>query len=262
MITVTHHDGAGNDFLVAMADDRLGPSAARTWCDRVHGIGADGLLAVGVGTTTDLTMRLWNADGSLAEMSGNGIRCLVHGAVLAGLVAPGTISVATDAGVRTVEFSAAGDGEGWASVAMGAVTLGEDVVLAGGGSAQRASVGNPHLVCLCDSVEDLDPMIDGPALSAAPEGGTNVEWISVRADGGLDFVVYERGVGPTKACGTGSCAAAAVAHAHGLVGPTVAVHNPGGVLSVDVADVDAVVLSGPVRYLGTATVAFPDEGAA
>ena len=106
MITVTHHDGAGNDFLVAMADDRLGPSAARTWCDRVHGIGADGLLAVGVGTTTDLTMRLWNADGSLAEMSGNGIRCLVHGAVLAGLVAPGTISVATDAGVRTVEFSA------------------------------------------------------------------------------------------------------------------------------------------------------------
>lgn len=254
MTTVTIHDGAGNDFLVALADPRLGPAAARALCDRSSGLGADGLLVLDHGSTTDLTMVLWNADGSRAEMSGNGIRCLVHGAIVRGLVEVGTVSVATDAGVKVVEVTAADATSTWSSVDMGAVTLGDVVELPESLAARRASVGNPHLVVVVENASQLDPSVDGPSLAAGTAEGTNVEWITPRADGSLDLVVYERGVGPTKACGTGSCAAAVVAHDLGLVGTSVAVHNPGGILRVEVVDRGHVILAGPTVLRETVDV--------
>ncbi len=256
-VSVTLHEGAGNDFIVVVDAEgtvAIDPSDAVRLCDRANGIGADGLIRVRIGSVTDLLMDLWNADGSVAEMSGNGIRCLAQAAVLAGLVASGSMSVSTLAGVRVLTYEASDDrGIGSATVTMGPVTLGETITVAGASLARRASIGNPHLILVVDHASDVDPMITGPELSRAPSDGTNVEWITAVDRGHLDLVVYERGAGPTRACGTGSCAAAVVAHEAGLSEAVVEVRNPGGTLTVDASNRDDVVLGGPVSLLGTYT---------
>ena len=256
----TKHEGAGNDFLVILdPHGELSIPAAQVvlLCDRHRGVGADGLIRIGPASRgCDLTMELRNADGSTAEMSGNGIRCLAQAAVDAGLVDPPRFTVATGAGPRTVEF-VPGEAPGLAraSVDMGPVTLGPERSGAPDGlSSRTADVGNPHLVVVVTDVAPLDLPLLGPRAQAEFEGGINVEWIAPGrdADGDLlEFRVWERGVGETLACGTGSVAAAAAARSWGLVGctGTVRVRNPGGVLDVTLGDGpdDAAVLGGPVR---------------
>ena len=131
-IPLTKHHGAGNDFLVLVdPDDRrpVAPELVRALCDRRFGVGADGLLRVLAGRDgTDLAMELHNADGSPAEMSGNGIRCLAQAAVDAGLVAPPSFTVWTEAGVRTLEYETTGLGAADASVEMGKAELGPDLL--------------------------------------------------------------------------------------------------------------------------------------
>jgi diaminopimelate epimerase len=194
-------------------------------------------------------MELWNADGSVAEMSGNGIRCLAQAAVEAGVVQPPTFTVWTLAGLRTVDYhpgSAAGVAE--ASVDMGKASLGPDQPQESPGrKARQVDMGNPHLVLLGPNVADVDVEQSGTQLQAAYPGGINVEFIA--GGPGPDAItlrVWERGVGQTQACGTGSAAAAAAAQSWGLVGDRVEVHNPGGVLTVVLAT-DGILLSGPVR---------------
>ncbi len=257
-VSATYHEGCGNDFLVVVdLDAELSPSSedVQRICARRDQQGADGFMVIRRGTSSDLAMQLWNADGSIAEMSGNGIRCFAQAAYLSSLTQSLVMTIATGAGMRTVTYVAGDtDRSGTASVTMGPVTLLEEVELQGVAFARRASVGNPHLVMVVDQASDVDPMLLGPQLSTAPDEGTNVEWISPRSRRELDFVVYERGVGPTKACGTGSCAAAVVAHVAGLVDQEVLVHNPGGTLTVNCRDQDEVVLSGPVNWINTISV--------
>lgn len=262
------YEGAGNDFLVVVDPSRqlaLGPDVARAVCDRHRGVGADGLIRVSRGergSDADLTMELWNADGSSAEMSGNGMRCLALAAMDAGLVSGGEFTVATAAGVRHVEFRPSeSPGEAWASVDMGTVTLGaEPDVPAGARRARLADVGNPHVVLLVDDPDDVDVRARGIEIASGYPGGINVEFVAPRATGtdtSLDFRVWERGAGETLACGTGSVAAAAVAAAWGMVGHRVVVHNPGGALEVVLAAADGesptgsptrgARLGGPVR---------------
>lgn len=258
------YEGAGNDFLVCLdlAGVRpVAPDEVRALCDRHHGVGADGVLRVLAGPPgTDVRMELHNADGSRAEMSGNGVRCLAHAVVDAGLVHGDVVVVATDAGPRRVAIrrlpdDAAADGE----VAMGTARLGPELdrealsaLVDGsappppGARARRVDLGNPHLVV---AVSRADPGLArawGPAVDAATDGGTNLEVVAARPDGGLDLVVWERGAGETLACGTGSCAAAAAGQAWGLVTLPVVVHNPGGPLRVDRRG-DELVLGGPSR---------------
>jgi diaminopimelate epimerase len=257
-VNATYHEGCGNDFLVVVDLDRaLSPTTeeVQELCGRSGAFGADGLMAIRRGHGADLEMMLWNADGSLAEMSGNGIRCFAQAAHLARLLTSPTVRIETGAGLRTVTYSEGATPKlGSASVTMGKVALLEEVEIAGSKCARRASVGNPHLVIVVDDATTVDPMTDGPQLSTAPKDGTNVEWISPRSRQEIDLVVYERGAGPTQACGTGSCASAVVAHAAGLVDSRVIVHNPGGSLQVDCSDLDEVVLSGPVTWLDTFSV--------
>jgi diaminopimelate epimerase len=264
VVPATLHEGCGNDFIVVVdLDGELNPTVddiVRS-CSREGQHGADGFIAIRNSSVADLEMTLWNADGSMAEMSGNGIRCFAQAASLAGLLSGPAVTVETGAGVRTVSYAASEQPErGSASVTMGPVSILDDEVsgdgdeLVGVRLARRASVGNPHLVVVVDDATRIDPLDNGPGLSTAPAGGTNVEWISVRGANELDFVVYERGVGPTKACGTGSCAAAVVACAEGLVTSPVLVHNPGGTLRVACENLADVVLSGPVSLLGDLTV--------
>jgi diaminopimelate epimerase len=268
-VQLSKHEGAGNDFLVVVdREDRvhLGAADVRALCDRHRGIGADGVIRVGpsgVGhgrSSTDVWMELHNADGSEAEMSGNGIRCLAQAAVDAGLVTPPRFTVATAAGVRTVDYRAGErSGDAWASAEMGPARLGpEEPPGAPGHRARRVDVGNPHLVVLgLDDPDEIDLATVATRLAAGIPGGVNVELIAVGdAPDELRFRVWERGVGETLACGTGSVAAAAAARSWGLVGDRVLVRNPGGTLEVRLGPTDdaPAVLAGPVRLIAEVTV--------
>lgn len=252
----TKHEGAGNDFLVVLDPEdtvRLSVAQVRLLADRRRGIGADGIIRVGPGRDgADLSMELRNADGSEAEMSGNGIRCLAQASVDAGLVTPPRFTVATGGGVRTVEYMAGDAGWASASVDMGPVTLGPDQPQDfDDRRARTVDVGNPHLVLLGPDVESVNIAELGPKLQTAFSEGVNVEWITLTSDDQgelLDFRVWERGVGETLACGTGSVAAAAAARSWDVVASegAVRVRNPGGVLEVTLGD-GSSTLAGPVR---------------
>ncbi|HSZ35983.1 MAG TPA: diaminopimelate epimerase [Acidimicrobiales bacterium] len=253
------HEGAGNDFLVVLDPDdaiRLSVAQVRLLADRRRGVGADGIIRVGPGREgCDVSMQLTNADGSDAEMSGNGIRCLAQAAVQAGWVRPPRFTVATAAGKRTVEY-APGPADGWATarVDMGPARLGPDQTQEFADRRVRTvDVGNPHLVLLGPDTAAVDVAELGPKLQAAFPGGINVEWITVDRDRDgdfLDFRVWERGAGETLACGTGSVAAAAAARSWDAVDDgVVRVRNPGGMLEVTLGDgePDTTYLAGPVR---------------
>jgi len=265
---LTKHHGAGNDFVVLVdLDNRspLGAGLARALCDRRFGVGADGVIRILAGTDgAALTMELTNADGTTAEMTGNGMRCLAQAAVRAGVVKPPTFTVATLGGVRTVHYRVGGPadeaGPDWASVDMGTARLGAQRAPAF--AEQRArlvDVGNPHLVLLGEDPSGIDVTEQGTKLQGEFPEGVNVEFIAPGpGSDALTLRVFERGVGETLACGTGSVAAAAAAHRWGLVGTTVDVHNPGGTLRVELVPdglgAHGVALSGPVAFVAELVV--------
>lgn len=256
---LTKHHGLGNDFLVLLDLAGIHPAGgalARSLCDRHLGVGADGLLRAGPGTNgADLTMQLWNADGGRAEMSGNGISCLVQAAVLAGLVSPPVISVATDAGMRSVRVEPTAQSRTHrVTVDMGPAIVGEDEsewLDADVIRALRVDVGNPHLVLHVPDTEanfDLDRR--GREINDLVPGGINVELLAPGpGTGELTMRVYERGVGITMACGTGACAVAAAA-LHWEISPErVRVHQMGGTAEITVGE--TVEMTVPVVHVAT-----------
>ena len=263
---LSKHHGLGNDFLVLLDLDGATPvdaELARALCDRRRGVGADGLIRVSPGTgEADVTMTLRNADGSLAEMSGNGIRCLAQAVARARGVDRVELTVATGGGSRHVQVSPGPDiHTACVQVDMGQAREGPGGWVAEGlpeGSTKATTVdlGNPHLVVLVDDVACVDLGEVGPRLSARFPAGSNVEVIAPAAGrhDALDLRVWERGAGLTEACGTGACAAAAAAHGWGLVGEHVVVRMPGGDLDVTVGKV--LTLAGPTTFV--ADVEVPD----
>jgi diaminopimelate epimerase len=255
MIQLEKYQALGNDFLILVdrdASQRVDEDFVRRVCDRHRGVGADGLIRATPGTGgADLTFELWNADGGRAEMSGNGIRCMVRAAVEAGLVSGPEVAVDTDAGVKRVWVKDEG-----ISVDMGAAELGPERERTSHGWRQReVEMGNPHLVLLCPDPAEVHVAELGPKLEQLRPGGINVEFIAPGpGKDELKFRVWERGAGETQACGTGTCAAAAAAHSWGLVGTHVTVHNPGGDLEVEVGD-DTLLLSGPAEHVATVVLA-------
>ncbi|ABW10684.1 Diaminopimelate epimerase [Parafrankia sp. EAN1pec] len=253
--------GTGNDFLILPDADGeldLSPELVRALCHRGTGIGADGVLrvvltaaepAAGDSAAARWFMDYRNADGSIAEMCGNGIRVFARYLVDAGYAAPGRLVIATRAGLRAVEVPAGGD----VTVEMGPPELAAGpvpVTVAGREfAAVPVSMGNPHAVCFAD---DLDPAglarldLRAPAYPAAafPEG-VNVE-VVVPAPDGVAMRVFERGVGETASCGTGACAVAVAWAARNGDGPPaeVEVDLPGGRLTVGWRE-STVLLSGP-----------------
>lgn len=258
----------GNDFLVWPALDPDGPRpsavTAAALCDRHTGVGADGLIVLGPGVDgADATMTLHNADGSLAEMSGNGVRCLAHAAAAAGLGGD-TLVVDTGGGRRTLELERDGSGAVvFATIDMGPVTFDPRAIPVDAPSAfdlaveldgvtyrgDAAGMGNPHFVVLVDDVDAARVTRHGPHLETDPRfpRRTNVEFVHPDGPRSLRMRVWERGVGETRSCGTGACAAAAVAHRRDLVGPRVTVHVPGGDLVVEVGT--TLRLGGPVVHV-------------
>jgi diaminopimelate epimerase len=271
----TKHHGLGNDFLVlldATGDAPLDAELVRRLCARHHGIGADGVLRARPTPTegVDAVMELHNADGSRAEMSGNGIRCLVQALLLGGWATGPEVVVATDAGVRvvTVEDARRHPGQPVAagtqvlSVDMGAARIGGDAPEWLGGDVVRAGwvdMGNPHLVLQVDrasAVPDDELVVLGEKVNVTAADGANVHVLV--AGPGVDAVgirTYERGVGLTQACGTGACGSAALARHWGLVGERVVVHMPGGTAEVTLGP--TVRLTGPAVAIAAVDHPWP-----
>jgi len=260
--------GAGNDFLVTVAgaDDAPPAEVATRLCDRHIGVGADGLITLLPGRDgADCTMQLRNADGGLAEMSGNGVGCLSWVAVREGLGDGKRLVVDTSGGRREVELEVDGaSGElVAATVDMGAVTFEPSEIPLDAPSAfdlevtfhgvtyhgDAAGMGNPHLVLLVDDPETTRVTQHGPHLEKDPRfpHRTNVEFISLGGPDELAMRVWERGVGETLSCGTGVCASAAVAHRRGLVGNHVTVRVRGGTHQVELGA--TVRLHGPIAHV-------------
>ena len=228
------YHGLGNDFLILLDADGTQPfdaDLARAVCDRHRGIGADGLIRMTAGPR----MELFNADGGRAETSGNGLRCSARAVVDAGWVAGPDFTITTDSGPRPVTLL----GDGNVRVDMGRVRV----------EGEHVDVGNPHRVVLVDDLAGVDG--SGPPWRSGHAGQPDLNLEFVVPGPGPDEItmrVFERGVGETQACGSGACAAAAVAHEKGLVGTRVTVHQPGGDAIVDI-DGDAIALTGPAEFV-------------
>jgi diaminopimelate epimerase len=261
-LTLTKHHGLGNDFLVVFhpnVDDL--PQLARELCDRRRGFGADGLL---IGESADgysARMTLFNADGSRAEMSGNGIRCFAQ-ALAMRRGDTDEQRILTDAGDRTVVLTATEQpGLLLAAVDMGAVT---DIAEPADWAALQCdplrpvshlSLGNPHSVVAVDDVVSVELQALGSIVPYVNleivEPGPEPHAITMR--------VHERGAGITEACGTGACASAWAAHQWGLVPSTaeeIVVHMDGGDATVRLHQPSPgrVTLVGPAQYVGTVSV--------
>lgn len=237
--------GAGNDFLVEVSEHGSAPwwdaERTRAVCNRTTGIGADGLILATIGS--EVAMVLYNADGSIAEMSGNGIRCLAAAVRRTTGATWDTLDIETESGTRTVSLKME-DTSGYGSVVMGEVTFGETLP----GTLGVAYVGNPHVV-VRDDPKWTDAMREELAESlSSTMDGANIEFLTVESDDHVAIKVMERGVGWTEACGTGSCAVVAVAHRDEMCGTDVTVDNAGGALQVTL-DGAGVTLRGPVQFV-------------
>lgn len=264
-LTLTKHHGLGNDFLVVFdpaVDDRVDLAGLARWlCDRRRGIGADGLLVAETAEGYAARMTLFNADGSRAEMSGNGIRCFAQ-AVAARRGDLADQLILTDAGDRLVTLRPTADPATIdARVEMGDVSTidepsGWDAL---GCHPDRPvahlSLGNPHSVVGVDDVTVVDlatlggqvPHVNLEIIEPGPEPNA----VTMR--------VHERGAGVTEACGTGACAAAFAARQWGLVAASetdVLVHMDGGTATVSFAPYAPAraVLTGPATQVATITV--------
>nr|WP_034990276.1 diaminopimelate epimerase [Corynebacterium halotolerans] len=272
--------GTGNDFLVLPDEDAtldLDPGLVAALCDRRTGLGADGVLRVaragalldagGLGALAegiardDWFMDYRNADGSIAEMCGNGVRVFAHWIRSRGLVAVDRFTVGTRAGARPVTVHSCDDHLARVSVDMGpAEVTGVSTARMGGldFAGLGVDLGNPHLAAVVpgltrDGLAALrleQPVYDTEFFPR----GVNVEVLTELADGSVGMRVFERGVGETLSCGTGTVAAARAALADaGRVDGTVTVEVPGGQVVVEIAG-ETSTLTGPSRIVATGHV--------
>ncbi len=241
----------GNDFLLVDAFDFSGLADPLTFtrevCDRHRGIGADGLIVYEL-SNARASMQLFNADASRSEISGNGVRCLAAWIASTRSLEDGTfIDIETDAGVKALELLNRRDGRYTFCAAMGQPEQIAQVDLDVDGervTAVTLRVGNPQCVVLGDVTEARLHTI-GRALAVHPHfpAGTNVELATVEAPDRVRILIWERGVGPTEASGTGACAAAVAAMQFGQAARDVQVVSPGGTQRVE-WDEDGLFLTG------------------
>jgi diaminopimelate epimerase len=264
MLEVVKAHAYGNDFLFVpeeQVDDDVVDLAVRL-CERHTGIGADGLIVYRP-TRQGAAMRLFNADGSRSDVSGNGVRCLAAillreggDLAVASNARPRTVVIETDAGEKRLTLlDVAGDRYTFrASMGMPGDIRQVQVDAAGERiTVVTLNVGNPQCVALDSPVNEARLHRLGPALEQHPmfPDRTNVELVEVLAPDRLRILIWERGVGPTRSSGTGSCAAAVAAAAYGAAERDVEVIAPGGTQRVEWLD-DGLYLTGWTEVLFTA----------
>ena len=267
--------GTENDFVLLPDPDGeldLTDERVQRLCDRRAGIGGDGVLRVvrsaahpesaSMADRAEWFMDYRNADGSAVEMCGNGIRVFARFLVDEGWAAPGELPIATRDGVKTVRLGSDGD----VTVDMGPARLPGVArpVRVGSASwpATEVDVGNPHAVVLVDRLADAGELRQPPAVEPPFPGGVNVEFVESRGPGHVAMRVHERGVGETRSCGTGACAAMVAVAAHDGAhdgadqgsGRTYVVDVPGGRLSVRRRADGHLELTGPAVLVAEGTV--------
>ncbi len=265
--------GTENDFVILPDPDgllELSPAQVALLCDRRAGLGADGVLRVVRADAhpevkTHAAAATWfmdyrNADGSVAEMCGNGVRVFARYLVAAGLAEPGELAVATRAGIRRVRVPAEGD----VTVDMGKALLpgpetGIEVAVGDHRwPAHNVNMGNPHAVAFVEDLADAGDLFTAPEVTPAavyPEG-VNVEFVVDRGPRHVAMRVHERGSGETRSCGTGTCAVMVAAARRDGVDPAVTgepatytVDVPGGRLVITERPDGGIEMTGPALIL-------------
>ncbi len=266
--------GTGNDFVVVDArahGQRAWKDLAHKLCDRNFGIGSDGLLLIDTDQQHGYKFRMFNPDGSEAEMCGNGIRCFAKYLYDTGEIREGWLEVDTLAGVLKVNVHP-GDNQNFSvSVDMGPPLLApaeipvqadtmpvKDMPLHVNGTElaiTAVSMGNPHAVTFLDDIESFPLTTIGPEVEhhAAFPKRTNFEIAQVVGRDRIEVRVWERGAGPTLACGTGACATAVAARLHGLTDETVNVGLPGGDLTISWDGTGNVLMRGAAQTVFAGT---------
>jgi len=251
----TYGHGTENDFVIIYdLEDALTLSETQiaAICNRSTGIGADGLIRI-TKTAGKWFMDYRNADGSVAEMCGNGIRVMAKYLVTRSIQPEGIFAIDTRAGIKHLRVPLDGD----ISVNMGHVTDEmEEIEASNNGhtwSGYNINVGNPHAVVFVDSLDDVGSLADAPSVSPAssyPEG-VNVEFVEILPNFEAKMRVHERGSGETRSCGTGTCAVALAAtlKTNGKLPSRWTIYPPGGRLIVDIDGHSNATLTGPAVIL-------------
>lgn len=273
-------EGLGNDYIYVEEFGNPIPHAAelsRRVSDRHFGIGGDGLVLVGDSDKADFSMRIFNADGSEAEMCGNATRCVGKYVYDRGLTLKTTLTLETLAGIRTLKLTLAGYRVTSVQVDMGepileperipvkdaeATFIDREITVDGKEyHATAVSMGNPHLVMPVKSVDALDLQKIGPLFenhTLFPKR-INAEFVEVISRKEVRMRVWERGSGETMACGTGACATAVACALNGLTERKITVKLAGGDLIIDWADPQKSQTNGTVYMIGTATHVLDGE---
>ena len=275
----TKMQGLGNDYVYVNGFSQTvnDPAAlAKRISDRHFGIGSDGLVLILPSRTQDVRMRMFNPDGSEAEMCGNAIRCVGKYVHDHGISTKDMLRVETGAGVKIVRLIKEGGEVCGATVDMGEPILAPadiPAVLPEGAQGDRflslpvtvdgkdyavtaVSMGNPHAVVFMDGIDALDPPVIGPKFENHPlfPQRTNTEFVEVVNEARVRMRVWERGTGETLACGTGACAVAVASFLNGRTGRIVEVELRGGLLRIKWDETDGhVYMTGPAAtvYDGT-----------
>jgi diaminopimelate epimerase len=242
----------GNDFLLidaALAPEDVAAFTTRI-CDRHNGVGADGVEWMAPHFTADVEIKLINADGSPAEISGNGTRCVA--AYVCAQLGKERISILTGAGMKICQLTARRDSEYEFEIEMGEAVVENELVLKMGAGEVRGipvSMGNPHYVTFVPEFRPNWQMQSAEIQRDAhfPQG-VNVEFVAVDSKHDVRARFFERGVGETQSSGTGSCASAVAAMATARAVSPVKVHAPGGTQTVR-TNGNKVFLRGPARLV-------------
>ncbi|MBM7563516.1 diaminopimelate epimerase [Paenibacillus sacheonensis] len=273
----TKMHGLGNDFIVVAGESKLPDNAAQLaeqLCNRFFGIGADGLVYILPSEKADFRMRIINSDGSEAEQCGNAIRCVAKYVYDNGLTDKETLTIETlGAGVQAVQLTVDNGKVVKVRVNMGQPILeglkvpttidanpviNQSIEVDGREFKFTAvSMGNPHCVIYVDDAVNFDLAAWGPKLEVHPlfPRKINVEFVTVRAKDFTDMRVWERGAGPTLACGTGACATVVASVLNGLTDRTATVSLKGGDLLIEWDEAtNHVYMTGPAAEVFRGTV--------
>lgn len=270
-LSFTKMHGLGNNYIYIdgwkhlLSDEEL-TSLAKSASKVSTGVGSDGLILVSPSQKADVQMRIFNKDGSEGKNCGNGIRCVAKFAFEKGYIKQKTMKIETRSGIVEATISSCDVHHAIVSVNMGQPLLVRHMIPMNGLDAKQVvsepfeiagktlmltavSMGNPHAVFFVDHIEEAPYLTLGPLIETDhrfPER-TNVEFIVVKSPKEIDFRVWERGSGPTEACGTGACAAVVAAILNGFCkkGERITVHLTGGDLEIEWRLDGDVMMTGP-----------------
>lgn len=242
----TKMEGLGNTFLIFTGPFKPSAEEVKDYCAQNN---CDGILVAVTISEGLVEMKYWNADGSVAEMCGNGIRCVARFAVDNKLVSAGEFNVKTDAGVLKAKWDGL-DAEA-IEVQIGKFTLADTPVEIEDREYCVANVGNPHAITFVEDVEDSPVDVIGPKVETNEyfPNRTNVEFVSIESPQVINLRVWERGVGETKACGTGMVAAALTAQRLKKIELPVEVRVPGGSAKIWIDESGYGRMIGPANYV-------------